>query len=38
MNLTTGEPFNDRTSILYVNGEYRGDDSIGELMHSKFKL
>ena len=33
MNLTTGEPFNDGTAILYVNGEYRGDDSIGELMH-----
>lgn len=33
MNLTTGEPFNDGASILYVNGEYRGDDELGKLMH-----
>ena len=33
MNRTTGEPFDDGTHILYVNGEYRGDDTIGELMH-----
>lgn len=33
MNLTTGEPFNDGAHILYVNGEYRGDDPLGMLMH-----
>ena len=33
MNLTTGELFDDGTHILYVNGEYRGDDEIGRLMH-----
>jgi len=27
------EPFNDREHILYVNGAYRGDDPLGELMH-----
>lgn len=25
--------FNDRAHILYVNGAYRGDDPLGELMH-----
>lgn len=33
MNITTGEPFNDGAYILYVNGEYRGDDALGKLMH-----
>lgn len=33
MNVTTGIPFNDGTYILYVNGEYRGKDDIGYLMH-----
>ncbi len=33
MNLTTGESFNDGAYILYVNGEYRGEDEIGKLMH-----
>lgn len=33
MNLTTGEPFNDGAHILYVNGEYRGNDPLGMLMH-----
>jgi len=33
MNVTTGEAFEDGAYILYVNGEYRGSDSIGELMH-----
>ncbi|MBR1634543.1 MAG: PD-(D/E)XK nuclease family transposase [Lachnospiraceae bacterium] len=28
-----GQPFNDRQHILYVNGEYDGDDDIGKLMH-----
>ena len=33
MNLTTGKPFDDGTYILYVNGEYRGDDELGKLMY-----
>lgn len=33
MNLTTGMPFDDGAYIIYVNGEYRGDDPIGRLMH-----
>ena len=33
MNRTTGKPFEDGAHILYVNGEYRGEDAIGELMH-----
>ncbi len=33
INLATGEPFNDGTHILYVNGAYRGDSDIGKLMH-----
>lgn len=33
MNLTTGKPFADGAHILYVNGEYRGNDEIGRLMH-----
>ncbi len=30
---TTGDLFNDGEHILYVDGEYRGDDEIGDLMH-----
>lgn len=26
-------PFNDGSHIIYVNGKYRGNDSIGDLMH-----
>jgi len=33
MNLTTCNPFDDGEHILYVNGQYRGDDEIGNLMH-----
>ena len=33
MNLTLGQPFDDGTHILYVNGEYRDDSDIGKLMH-----
>ncbi len=33
MNIITGEPFGDGEHILYVNGEYRGADEIGDLMH-----
>jgi len=33
VNRTTGMPFEDGTNILYVSGEYRGDDDIGRLMH-----
>ena len=33
MNLATGEPFNDGSHILYVNGKYRDDTAIGKLMH-----
>lgn len=33
MNLTTGESFHDGAYIIYVNGEYRGDDALGKLMH-----
>jgi len=28
-----GEPGNDGTSIMFINGEYRGDDPIGRLMN-----
>ncbi len=33
MNLRTGKPSEDGEHILYVNGEYRGESSIGKLMH-----
>lgn len=33
MNITTGEPFGDGAHIIYVNGEYRGEDDLGWLMH-----
>ena len=29
----TGNPLNDGSHILYVNGAYRGDDPVGWLMH-----
>ena len=32
----TGELFADDEHILYVNGQYRGDDSVGRLMHDFF--
>ena len=31
--MATGELFGDGEHILYVNGTYRGDDEIGNLMH-----
>ncbi len=33
VNITTGELFNDRKHIVYVNGSYEGDSDIGKLMH-----
>lgn len=33
MNMVTEKPFNDGEHILYVNGEYRGEDDLGKLMH-----
>ena len=33
MNMVTHAPFNDREHILYVNGQYNGDDELGRLMH-----
>lgn len=33
VNLVTGLPFDDREHILYVNGQYRGNDPLGHLMH-----
>ena len=33
MNLQTGYKFGDDAHIVYVNGEYKGDDAIGKLMH-----
>ncbi|MBR1560940.1 MAG: PD-(D/E)XK nuclease family transposase [Clostridia bacterium] len=33
VNTTTGESFDDGEHILYVNGQYRGDSSIGRLMY-----
>ena len=29
----SGALFGDESHILYVNGEYRGDDAVGRLMH-----
>jgi len=31
--MDTGERFNDGSTIIYLNGEYRGDDPIGRLMN-----
>ena len=33
LNLVTNEMFNDREHILYVNGQYQGNDALGRLMH-----
>ena len=33
MNRTMRKPFGDGAHIIYVNGEYRGDDALGKLMH-----
>lgn len=33
VNMVTGKLFDDGEHILYVNGDYRGDDEIGRLMH-----
>jgi len=33
VNCTTGKIFNDGAYIIYVNGEYRGNDELGLLMH-----
>ena len=33
MVLETGDSFNDRSHIIYVNGAYKGNDEIGKLMH-----
>ena len=33
MNLVTGERFNDREHILYVNAQYQANDDLGKLMH-----
>lgn len=33
VNITTGELFNDRKHVIYVNGSYEGDSDIGKLMH-----
>ena len=32
----TGERFGDKAMIIYVNGKYRGDDPLGQLMHDFF--
>ncbi len=31
--LQTGQPFNDGSHILYINGDYRDDSELGKLMH-----
>ena len=33
MNIALGTPFDDGAHILYVNGQYRGGDPLGQLMH-----
>lgn len=33
MNLSTGKPFEDGEHILYINGQYQGEDELGRLMH-----
>ena len=33
VNMGTGALFGDREHILYVNGQYHGDDPLGRLMH-----
>ena len=32
----TGEKFADKALIIYVNGQYRGNDPVGKLMHDFF--
>ena len=34
--LETGQTVNDGAHIIYVNGEYRGNDAVGRLMHDFF--
>ena len=34
----TGEPLDDGSYIIYVNGAYKGDDEIGRLMHDFHSL
>ena len=34
--METGQPVDDGAHIIYVNGEYRGDDAVGWLMHDFF--
>ena len=34
--METGQPADDGAHIIYVNGEYRGDDAVGRLMHDFF--
>lgn len=33
INIHTGNPFDDGEHILFVNGQYAGNDAIGDLMH-----
>jgi len=33
INLVTNSPFADREHILYVNGQNKGEDELGKLMH-----
>ena len=33
INTVTGEVFEDRQHILYLNASYKGEDSLGQLMH-----
>lgn len=33
MNMSTGMPFDDGEHILYINGQYSGDDDLRRLMH-----
>ena len=33
INTATGDPFDDGSHILYINGEYRDDSALGKLMH-----
>ena len=34
--METGQTVNDGAHIIYVNGEYRGNDAVGRLMHDFF--
>lgn len=33
INTVTGDVFEDRQHVLYVNASYKGEDSLGQLMH-----